>query len=420
MIYDLIIVGAGVSGIFAGINSPKDRKVLILEKTDSTLNKLLISGKGACNFTHCGSEKEFLENFDKSGAIFLRPAIYYLSNRDSVDFFENRGLECIENSYGKFFPKSMRASDVKKTLMASLPSGVKIKYNSQVNSIEKHIKSGEQENPIEEKVNFREQANSTEKQEFFSIKFVNLKTKKEEELVSRKVLLCTGGKSVPKTGSCGDGYFIAKKLKHTIIEPKPALASIRCNLKSLSKLVGVSFQDVSFALFRDNRKMADFSGDILITHKGLSGPAIIDNSHNFNKGDILKINFINKNSEEVLNILMNNKKIECPKRLLSTLKDDLSISDTKNCSKKLLRKLAILLTEYEISISEIEGFKTCMATAGGVSLKEVNSKTLESKIVAGLFFSGEVLDYTAKTGGYNIQAAFSTAKLAIDNIFISK
>jgi len=245
--------------------------------------------------------------------------------------------------------------------------------------------------------------------------------------------LATGGMSYPSTGSSGDGYSFAESLGHLIAPVKPALAPVVCKCFEGDSLAGLSFEKVGLGLWRKGKKQRSFEGPLLYTHDGLSGPAILNNSRDFEPGDILEINYLfgqdrasfeKKLTERASKSLPPKVKKYlrelgfserfCIDRMKKAgISEGLSISETGKAERK---RLAGFLTEERFEISQIKGFNIAMATRGGVDTSEINRKTMESKKVEGLFFVGEVLDIDGETGGYNLQAAFSTARLT-GNIF---
>lgn len=395
--FDVIVIGGGPAGIFTGIFAKnRGKKVLLLEKMEKLGKKLLIAGQGQCNLTHKGTKEDFIKRYGDNGA-FLKKALYKYPPQSLIEFFEKRDLPLIMTEKGKYFPKTLKALDVLTVLKEEL-LGVEIKLNSPVIKIE-----------AEECFKVY-----TEKEVFFS----------------EKLVIATGGKSFEVTGSSGDGYKFSKKLGLSIIEPKPALTPCYINDYPYSSLSGVSFRDVILELWRENKKIGEYKGDLLFTHKNLSGPVIIDNSRYFLKGDRIKINYSGdkkeffekefrenlKTSKKVKNIFDNPNLSE---RFVTATLKNLKIDEEKKANE--LNKIEIKgiiekFTESFYEISRLEGFNVAMATAGGVALSEINKNTMESKKIKNLYIAGELLDIDGDTGGFNIQAAYSTGALAADNI----
>jgi len=403
MSYDSIVIGGGPAGMFAAITMKEHlARVAILEKNDRIGKKLLLSGSGQCNLTHSGNLNEFAGKYGDKGA-FLKPAFKGFDNMALLSFFEKRGVSFEQRKDGKFFPKSGKASDILAVLEKELRrSGVDILCN------EKAARVIKTENG-------------------FRVETKNL------ELKSKFLILATGGMSYPSTGSSGDGYAFAESLGHSVLPVKPALAPVVCKGFEGESLAGLSFEKVGLGLWRKGKKQRSFEGPLLYTHEGLSGPVILNNSRDFEPGDILEINYLfgqdrasfeKKLSERASKSLPPKVKRYLREAGLSErfcidrmkkagICEGLSISEIGKAERK---RLAGFLTEDRIEISRIKGFNIAMATCGGVDTREINRKTMESKKVEGLFFVGEVLDIDGETGGYNLQAAFSTARLT-GNIF---
>lgn len=403
--YDVIIIGAGPAGLFAAINSAgENKKVLVLERNASAGRKLLISGAGQCNLTHDGSIKDFFNYYGANGR-FLKHSLLNYTNDDLLNFFRKRGLDFISNENGKVFPNTLKAIDVLNILLKECKKkNVDIKYDQRV-----------------------EEVNYNEKNISFTIKT------KEQEYKSKYLVISTGGKSYGNTGSTGDGYIFAKNLGHNIEKPMPSLTPLYIKNYPFSELSGISFEDIPITLWRNNKKVKAFRGDILLTHRNISGPAILNFSRYILPGDILKINFIGAENEEgfrlrfIENIQANGKlmiktmmrEYSLPKRFTDNLLKLAGIPENLKCAelnKKTRNNLIGKLISFPMEVERLGDFHIAMATRGGVSLKEVNPKTLESRIVTGLYFAGEVLDIDGDTGGYNIQAAFSMGKLVGQSI----
>ena len=404
--FDVIVIGAGPAGLFAALTSSQNGlKVCLLEKKETPGLKLLISGTGQCNVTHAGPIGDFLNHYgDKSR--FVRPALYGFSNSDLVSFFEERGLLLKEVNTGKIFPESLKSRDVLRVLVNEcLVRKVVINYHSGATKIVKGL------------AGFEIHTNS-------------------DQYLTQNVVIATGGKSYPTTGSSGDGYTLAQGLGHTITEIAPSLSAVYINDFLYSSCAGISLDQATIYLYRDGKKFKQSKGDVLFTHKGLSGPGIIDFSRYILPGDLLKIALVDfKNMEEfekdfLSEVMANGKKLlknlltryEIPERMILAIFELQGISlDIKSgdLDKKTRKILVESLMELPFVVDRIGGFKEAMATRGGVNLAEVNPNTLESRIVKGLYFAGEVLDVDGDTGGYNIQFACSSGVLAGKNIFLS-
>lgn len=410
LLYDLIIVGAGPAGLFCGINSSSEnKKILILEKNESPGRKLLISGSGRCNITHEGDILAFLDHYGDHGR-FLRPALLSFTNLDLISFFEERGLAMIQAEGGKIFPVTLRSRDVLDVLIEECRArNIHMRCNQVVESIA-----------------------IVRSEDGFEV------VSEDQTYQSRLLVIATGGCSYPATGSTGDGYSFARDLGHSITEIGPALTPVYIKDYPFSELAGISFQNMEVSLYRD-RKIKDWQGDILFTHQGLSGPGILDQSRHIRAGDILKLSFVDaRKRDELENWLLDRTKMDGGRGLRSVLAD-LDLSHAQPLPSRLITKILELsgipadlkcahlaremrtlladnLTGFPVIVAKLGGFDVAMVTRGGVDLKEVNSKTMESRRVKGLYLVGEVLDIDGDTGGYNLQAAFSTGMLAARSI----
>jgi predicted Rossmann fold flavoprotein len=404
--YDLIVVGAGPSGLFCAVNSAQiGRKILLLEKKDSPGRKLLISGCGQCNITHEGDIADFLDHYGYSGR-FLRPALLGFTNCDLISFFKERRLAfCTENG-GKIFPKTMRSRDVLDVLMKECEfKGVHLKCGQIVRSLSRA-------------------------EDGFTVHCG------ERCYRSPLLVIATGGRSYPATGSTGDGYRLARELGHSITEIGPALTPVIIRDYPFSGLAGISIPELKVSIYRQ-KKIREGQGDILFTHQGLSGPGILDLSRFIRAGDTLKISFVpEERRQDLEEWLLCRMRADGSRRLRSMLAElpfceplparlidgILEISNIPreqrfaNLSREMRNSLVDNLTALPLVVSELGGFDVAMVTRGGVALKEVNPKTMESRLVKGLYLVGEVLDIDGDTGGYNLQAAFSTAMLAAGSI----
>ena len=397
--YDVIVIGAGPAGLFCAIHAAAPgRRILILEKKESPGKKLLLSGSGQCNITHAGDIHDFLLHYGRNGK-FLKPALLSFTNQDLLRFFGEHGLSMMTEDNGKVFPETRKSADVLAILTAECASkGVEIRCGDAVSEI-------------------------TRTPDGFGI------TTPSATFCAKFLVLATGGASYPQTGSTGDGYRFAGSLGQPVSEPAPALTPLLVKKFPFAALMGVSFDQMQFSIWRGGKKVADHKGDVLFTHLGLSGPGILDASREILPGDIIKLSFVGimkreEFDDDLTKRVQENKTwhvrtllaaYPLPERLnrkileLSEIPDDLKCSHFSAAQRS---KLIMNCTAFPLTIEAPGGYSVAMVTRGGISLDGVNSKTMESKIVPGLFFAGEVLDVDGDTGGYNIQAAFSTGILA--------
>jgi len=401
----VVVVGGGPAGIIAaGKAAELGKDVTLVEKNDRLGKKILISGKGRCNITNNTDIEGLIENIPGNGN-FLYSAFYTFSNMDLIDFLNKYGLETKVERGGRVFPVSDRAKDVVDTLMKYLKdTGVKILYNSPVSNV--IAKDG-------------------------AIEGVVFKDGRKMECDS--VILSTGGASYKGTGSTGDGYKIAKKLGHKIVKLRPSLVPLIVSEKWIGELQGLSLKNVSITLINDKGKKVytDF-GEMLFTHYGVSGPIILSSSRHILdydfKGITLIIDLKPALSEEKLDerIQRDFEKFSrkqfknsldelLPKKLIPVVIKLSGISPEKfvnQITKVERRNLVQVLKKFKLTIDGARPIDEAIVTAGGVSTDEINPSTMESKIIKGLYFAGEIIDVDAYTGGFNLTIAFSTGYLA--------
>ena len=396
--YEIIIIGGGPAGLFSAIMSAKShKKIAVLEKNKSCGRKLLMTGAGKCNLTQAGQMTHFLECYGKNGK-FLKPALLTYTNEDLLQFFQKRGMSFITQENGKIFPKSFKAIDVLNLLLIECEKlKIDVITDSDVQSIVKN-------------------------ELVFSIETCN------ETYLSQQVIVATGGMSYPHTGSTGDGQRFAKALGHKIAPMKPALTPLKIKNFTLVDLAGQSFKELTYTLWRQGKKLGTYQGDVLLTHTGVSGPGILNASRDMQSKDVIKLNFVGVNQEEIRSIFTKRldtdgktlvktmiRELDLTRRFSDKILELAEIPEDLKCAelKKVQRQtLLTLLTEYEMEIKELGSYQMAMVTAGGISFKDINPKTMESRIVKGLYFIGEVVDIDGDTGGYNLQASYSMAYLA--------
>jgi len=397
--YDVIVIGAGPAGLFCAIHAAAPgHRILVLEKKEGPGKKLLLSGSGQCNITHAGDILGFLRHYGRNGK-FLKPALLSFTNQDLLRFFGERGLSMMTEDNGKVFPDTRKSADILSILTRECAMrNIEIRCSDPVSGI-------------------------TRVPEGFRI------TTPSTEFISKFPVIATGGASYPRTGSTGDGYRLAGSLGQPVTGIAPALTPLLVKKFPFASLMGVSFDQMPFSVWREGKKVADYKGDVLFTHLGLSGPGILDASRDILPGDVIRLSFVGIMKREEFDDDLTRRVHEnktwhvrtllaaypIPERLnrkileLSEIPDDLKCSHFSVAQRS---KLIMNCTEFPLTIESPGGFSVAMVTQGGIALDSVNSKTMESKIVPDLYFAGEVLDVDGDTGGYNIQAAFSTGILA--------
>ena len=390
----IAIIGGGASGLMAGgFLAKKGHSVTIFDGNEKCGKKIYITGKGRCNLTNNCSVENYLANV-VNGEKFMFSAIRGFTCQDTMDFFENKGLKLKTERGDRVFPQSDKASDVTKALLSHCKN-CNFNLNERVLSVE----------------------NTNER-------FV-LKTEIKNHEFDR-VIIATGGKSYSATGSRGDGYKLAQMFGHKIIKPRPALVPIKIKDKFCESLEGLSLKNVSLNA-KINEKIKTLFGEMLFTNDAISGPIALSMSSFISKAENieLSIDFKSALSHEQLEArLMRdfasnlNKNLSyiikglLPSRLVDVFlkKADIDGQMKVNSVKVEDRKKMVrLLKDFSLSYGGLYDVEAGIVTAGGVELKEVNPKTMESKLCKGLYFIGEVLDIDCLTGGFNLQTAFSTA-----------
>lgn len=409
MKYDVIVIGAGTSGMMAAVSAAEHgAKTLLLEKNKRLGKKLLLTGGGRCNVTNNRSKEEVIAHIPGNGK-FLFSAFSQFDNHQIMAFFEEHGVHLKEEDHGRMFPVSNRSKSVVNCLSEQLEQlHVTIKTEASVKNI---LAENNQITGVE--------LNSGETYQ------------------TACLIVATGGKTYQHTGSTGDGYRFAKKLGHTVTPLFATEAPLVSNEPFIrnKQLQGLSMQDVSLSILGPKEKpIVTHQMDLLFTHFGLSGPAALRCSMFVNKLlesasevtaildvfpekdaptltrelELVKKEGANKSVKNALKFLL-------PERYLLFLLEKATIDENKpykQLEPKELEKFVTLLKNFPIKINGTWPIEKSFVTGGGISLKEITPKTLESKIVAGLFFTGEVLDINGYTGGYNITAAFVTGYVA--------
>lgn len=403
-----IVIGAGASGLMAaGWAAKNGEDVTIFEKTSSCGKKILISGKGRCNITNAIDIGDFIEKVPGNGN-FLYSAFYSFTNEDVVKFFNDLGVATKVERGGRVFPLSDTSKDVLNALLRFIDKyNVKIEYNSKVEDI------------------------VVENSKVIGVKVDGRLIK------SDRVILATGGKSYSKTGSTGDGYNFAKKLGHTIVAPRPSLVGIITKEEWVPELQGLSLKNVAVTFKHKNKKIYEDFGEMLFTHFGISGPVILSGSravHSFMNNeceiddvtveidlkpalDIEKLDDrIIRDFEKYINKQLKNALFDLlPEKLIPVVIKLSEIDEDKKVNvitKQERRKICEILKHLTVTLKKLRPIEEAIVTAGGININEINPSTMESKIIKNLYFSGEVIDVDAYTGGFNLQIAFSTGYLA--------
>ena len=408
----VVVIGGGPAGMFAAYFAAQNgHEVTLLEQNEKLGKKLYITGKGRCNITNASDMENLFANVC-SNEKFLYSAFYSYTNDQVVEFFENHGLKTKVERGNRVFPLSDHSSDVIATLSKALKEvNVEVKLYSKVIEL---ITEEEDSKPV--------------------IKGVVLEDGKK--MMVDNVVLATGGISYPTTGATGDGYRFAESLNHKIVEPSPSLVPFEIQEHWVTQLQGLALKNVSISIEQKGKKLYSDFGEMLFTHFGVSGPMILSASaaikpacfKDFEHEMTLKIDLkpaldkeqldkrILKDFEETKNKQYKNSIQKLlPSKMIPIIIELSGVDPDKQVNeitKEERRKLVDLLKGLPMTIIGLRGWKEAIITKGGVSVKNVNPSTMESKLVKGLYFAGELLDLDAMTGGYNLQIAWSTGYLA--------
>ncbi len=409
----VIVIGGGPAGMMSAIASAENgNKVILIEKMQSLGRKLLITGKGRCNITSSLSMDEFIKNTPGNG-MFLYSVYKNYTNTDIIDFLKKQGLEVKEERGNRIFPITDKSQDVLKCFTKRLKElNVEILLNQKVSEI------------------------LVKDEEVIGVKL------QDKIINADKIILATGGESYPLTGSTGDGYKMVEKLGHTVTKIKPSLVPLETFEKDTCKeMQGLSLRNVEIKLkdIEKNKIIYEDFGEMLFTHFGVSGPTILSSSAHLvryknidellkNKKIKLSIDLKPALSEEKLDerILrdfneIKNKQFKnsldklLPQKLINIIIEKSGINPQKQVNeikKEERRNLVKLLKNFEVTIKGFRPIDEAIITSGGINIKEINPKTMESKIVNGLYFAGEIIDVDSYTGGFNLQIAYSTGYTA--------
>ncbi len=401
----VLIVGGGAAGLMAAVSAANNgNQVTVFEKNSRPARKVMITGKGRCNVTNNTDNDTLISNMTKNGR-FLYSAFSAFSSRDTIDFFEKAGVPLKTERGNRVFPQSDKAVDIVDALVSSVKSsGGKI---------------------IQGRVTEILSADNS---------VVGIRLESGEEFYADAVIIATGGKSYSATGSTGDGYTLAQKLGHTVTELMPSLVPLKIHEGFCTSLMGLSLKNVTLSVFENNKKKPVFSemGEMLFTHFGVSGPLVLSASAHMRKKGInqyqIKIDLkpaldyeqldkriqrdfsenLNKNFANSLDKLLPQKLIPIVVKLSGITPE----TKVNQISKEQRNALCRVLKEFALHPTDFCDIEQAIITSGGISVKEINPTDMQSKLINGLYFAGEVIDVDAYTGGFNLQIAFSTGFLA--------
>ena len=413
----VVIIGGGPAGMLSAISAGTNKNdVTILEKMNMLGRKLLITGKGRCNITSSISIDEFIKNVPGNGK-FLYSCLNNFTNEDILNILKEEGLQTKVERGNRVFPITDKSQDVLQALLNRLK---KLKDKIEVGANVKEI--------------------LTEQDIVSGVKYIQ--GGKEKILKADKVILATGGKSYSATGSTGDGYELAKKVGHTVTEIKPSLVPISTKGKDLEicrRMQGLSLKNVAIKIkdAKNNKIIYEDFGEMIFTHFGVSGPVILSGSAHllrYKKEDIRQGNIkliidlkpaldVQKLDDRILRdfsleknkIFKNSLDNLLPQKMISTVIELSGIDQNKKVNEITREervRLVQLLKNFEITLHDFRPIEEAIITAGGISIKEINPKTMESKLIKGLYFAGEIIDVDAYTGGFNLQIAYSTGYTA--------
>ena len=406
--FDVIVIGAGAAGLLAaGRAAECGGRVLVLEKMKQEGRKLLITGKGRCNITNNAPISEFIKHVYPNGK-FLRNAFSHFFSKEIIDLLQKYGTDVTLERGGRYFPASNKSVDVLKSLL---------KWLSELNV---EILCGEKVEKI-----------VTENNNVTGV------ISNGRLIKTNRVILATGGKSYPATGSTGDGYELAKQLGHAVAPAHPALVPLVTEGDVAQKLQGLNLKNVKAVIWVNNKKAGEAFGEMIFTHFGLSGPIILTLSRiavkelqkqhdvavtidlkpalDEQKLDNRLIRDLNEHGKKKLENIFRNW---LPSSMIPVFIELLQLNPEKEChqvSSAERKKIRFLLKNLRFKIVGNRSFKEAIITAGGIPTKDISPKTMESKLIGGLYFAGEVIDLDAETGGYNLQIAYSTGWVAGNN-----
>lgn len=412
MKFDVAVIGGGPAGmIAAGRAGELGASVILVEKNRQLGKKLLMTGGNRCNLTNNSTAENIMKRIGKNGK-FLFSALSVFGPVEVMDFFEKKGVAVKIEEDNKVFPKSNKALDILDALLMYLGENkIRIKTNSSVSKI------FSKNNHIEKII-----------------------LSDGEEILADKFILATGGKSYPITGSNGDGFLWLSELGHSIVKPIPSLVPVVVKEKFCKKLEGLSLKNIVISLYKNNQKIKTGEGDIIFTKNGISGPLIIEMSkiisQSLSSKTEISLDFFPSLShieldkkiqvlfqKNIKKLFKNSLEKMLPPKLLPIIMELSQIDSEKKVTlitKKERKKITQLLKEFPFEIIGVCGFEKAIITSGGVSLKEIHSKTMQSRIIDNLYFAGEIIDLDGPTGGYNLQICWSTGYMAGTNVKTGK
>jgi len=407
--YNTVIIGAGPAGLIAGVEAYNpDHTIVILEKMHKTGIKLRISGKGRCNITNEEGMQSFLNRFGKKGR-FLKYAFSQFFNHDLLNYLNEMGVPTKLERGGRYFPQSDRATDIVEAFETKLAE-LKI--------------------PIEMKAHVTDLQTNNEGQFAITVK----RGGRDIKVLADQVCVTSGGLGYPATGSTGEGYTMAKAFGHTIVDTSPSLVPVLTAGDVAKRVQGVSLRNISVSVWNEGKKVTEMFGEMMFTRKGITGPIILTLSETLvamldaNKKVHIKIDLKpaldhKKLDQRLLRELSANSKQNFKKLLKSLLPlkmidlfvDLLEMDPYKKLHQvtgEERKRLRMLLKEFPMQVIGHDSYDHAIVTSGGVSLKEIDPTSMESKLAADLYFAGEVIDVNGETGGYNLTSSWSTGYLA--------
>lgn len=413
--FDVVVVGGGPAGLMvAGTAAEQGTSVAIIEKNSSLGKKLLLTGKGRCNITNAEFNKRKLaEHYGKKGKALLSPLSAF-APQDTIKFFEKIGVKTKTERGQRVFPKSDKATEVLDKLVKHLTKqNINIFTNSKVKDFVK-TEDG---------------------------KISHIVTNKGKKIAANSFVVCTGGKAYPKLGSTGDGFEWAEKLGHTIITPKPALTPIEIEEEWTRKTQGLDLKNIKLSAYQNGKKKTERFGEMIFTHFGISGPTVLDISREvgdlLEKGPVTLVldlkpaltpqevdKRIQKDFKKFQNKLFRNSLDDLlPQKIIPIIIKMSEINPNKQVNvitKEERAKLVKLFKELKMTVVDILGFEKAIITSGGIELKEIDFKSMRSKIVDNLFFAGEIINLDGPCGGFNLQICWTTGYIAGKNASILK